>query len=89
MSFFNSEHEIFRKTVRQFAEKELLPHQKEWEENCDVPRSVFKRAGDLGLLGVHYPEEVGGSGGDYWFEVCLVEELMRSRMNGLVMHLLS
>jgi len=79
---------MFRKTVRQFAEQELLPHQKEWEEGGDFPRSVFQRAGELGLLGVHYPEEVGGSGGDYWFEVCLVEELMRCRMNGLVMDLL-
>jgi len=88
MTPFTLEHEIFRKTVRQFAENELLPHQKEWEESGDVPRSVFKKAGDLGLLGVHYPEEVGGSGGDYWFEVCLVEEMMRSRMNGLVMDIL-
>ncbi len=87
-SYFSSEHELFRKSVRQFALTELLPHQKEWEEKGDFPRSVFKRAGELGLLGVHYPEEVGGSGGDYWFEVCLVEELMRSRMNGLVMDLL-
>ncbi len=87
-NFFSPEHEIFRKTVRQFAENELLPHQKEWEESGDVPKSVFKKAGDLGLLGVHYPEEVGGSGGDYWFEVCLVEEMMRCRMNGLVMDML-
>jgi citronellyl-CoA dehydrogenase len=87
-NFFTPEHELFRKTVRDFAEKELLPHQKEWEEGEEFPRSVFKRAGDLGLLGVHYPEEVGGSGGDYWFEVCVVEELMRCRMNGLVMDLL-
>jgi len=88
MNFFTPEHELFRKTVRDFAEKELLPHQKEWEEGGEFPKSVFKRAGELGLLGVHYPEEVGGSGGDYWFEVCLVEELMRCRMNGLVMDLL-
>lgn len=88
MTYFTPEHEMFRKTVRQFAETELLPHQKEWEEKCDVPKSIFKRAGDLGLLGVHYPEEVGGSGGDYWFEVCLVEEMMRCRMNGLVMDML-
>ncbi len=88
MTHFTEEHQLFRKTVRQFAETELLPHQKEWESACDFPKSVFKRAGELGLLGVHYPEEVGGSGGDYWFEVCLVEELMRCRMNGLVMDLL-
>jgi alkylation response protein AidB-like acyl-CoA dehydrogenase len=86
--FFTSEHELFRKTVRDFAERELLPHQKEWEKAGEFPRDVFRRAGELGFLGVHYPEEVGGAGGDYWFEVCLVEELMRCRMNGLVMDLL-
>ncbi len=87
-SFFTPEHELFRKTVRQFAEQELLPHQKEWEESGEFPRWVFEKAGELGLLGVHYPESIGGGGGDYWFEVCLVEEMMRCRMNGLVMDLL-
>ncbi|MBL7684777.1 MAG: acyl-CoA dehydrogenase family protein [Deltaproteobacteria bacterium] len=88
MTFFTPYHEFFLKKLRQFAEKELLPHQKEWENNEEFPRWVFEKAGELGLLGVHYPTEVGGAGGDYWFEVCLVEELMHSRMNGLVMDLL-
>ena len=60
---FTAEHEMFRKTVRDWAENELLPHQKEWEVAHDVPRSVFKRAGDLGFFGVTYPEAVGGAGG--------------------------
>src|SRR5262245_46488082 len=86
--FLTAEHQLFRKTLRDLAERELLPHQKEWEKAGEFPREIFQRAGELGFLGVHYPEEVGGSGGDYWFEVCLVEELMRCRMNGLVMDLL-
>ena len=56
---FTPEHEIFRKTVRDFAEKELLPHKEEWEHAKTFPKSVFKRAGELGLLGICFPEDVG------------------------------
>lgn len=85
---FTPEHELFRKTVRDFAEKELLPHQKEWEAARGFPREIFKRAGDLGLIGVCFPEEVGGSGGDYWFKVVFCEEIVRCRMAGLAMDLM-
>ncbi len=85
---FTTEHELFRKTVRDFAEKELLPHKEEWEKAKDFPKSVFKKAGELGILGVCFPEEVGGSGGDYWFKVVFCEEIVRCRMAGLAMDLL-
>ncbi len=84
---FTSEHELFRKTVRDFAEKELLPHKEEWEKNKDFPKWVFKRAGELGLLGICFPESVGGSGGDYWFKVVFCEEIIRCRMAGVAMDL--
>ena len=85
---FTHEHELFRKTVRDFAEKELLPHKEEWEKNCDFPKSVFKRSGELGILGVCFSPEVGGSGGDYWYKVVFCEEIVRCRMAGLSMDLL-
>lgn len=85
---FSTEHELFRKTVRDFAEKDLLPHKNEWEEERDFPREVFKKAGDLGILGVCFPEEVGGSAGDYWFKVVFCEEIVRCRMAGLAMDLM-
>ncbi|HSA59186.1 MAG TPA: acyl-CoA dehydrogenase family protein [bacterium] len=85
---FSPEHELFRKTVRDFAEKELLPHKEEWEKAKDFPKSVFKMAGDLGILGVCFPESVGGSGGDYWFKVVFCEEIIRCRMAGVAMDLL-
>ncbi|QQR81596.1 MAG: acyl-CoA dehydrogenase family protein [Deltaproteobacteria bacterium] len=85
--FSTPEHEIFRKTVRDFAEKELLPHKEEWETAKTFPKSVFKRAGDLGLLGVCFPEEVGGSGCDYWYKVIFCEEILRCRMAGVAMDL--
>ena len=84
---FTAEHEMFRRTVRDFAEKELLPHKEEWEKNRGFPRTIFKRAGDLGLLGVCFPESVGGSGGDYWYKVVFCEEIIRCRMAGVAMDL--
>jgi citronellyl-CoA dehydrogenase len=85
---FAEAHEHFRKTVRQFCERELLPHALEWERDELFPNWVFKRAGELGIFGAHYPEEVGGAGGDYWFSVVKSEELPRCRMAGVAMGLL-
>ncbi len=85
---FTEEHDLFRKQVRAFAEKELAPHVQEWEQDCLFPNWVFKKAGELGILGAHYPEEVGGGGGDYWFSVAKSEELVRCEMAGVTMGLL-
>ncbi len=85
---FVDEHDQFRKTVRAFAEKELAPHVEEWEESGCFPNSVFKRAGELGILGAHFPEEHGGGGLDYWFSVVKAEELPRCKSAGVGMGLL-
>ncbi len=85
---FTEEHQQFRQTVRSFCERELAPHVAEWERDELFPNWVFKRAGELGILGAHYPEEVGGAGGDYWFSVAKSEELPRCRMSGVAMGLL-
>jgi citronellyl-CoA dehydrogenase len=85
---FTPEHELFRKTVTSFVEKELAPHVDEWEEAELFPNEVFKRAGQLGILGAHYPEEVGGGGGDYWFSIAKSEELPKCGAGGVSMGLL-
>jgi len=85
---FTSDHELFRKTVRDFAEKELLPNRKEWEAARQFPEELFKRAGQLGFFGICYPESVGGSGADYWFKAVFCEEMVRCRMAGLLMDFL-
>ncbi len=85
---FTEEHEHFRKTVRDFAEKELLPHAEQWEKDELFPDAVFRRAGELGILGAHYPEDKGGAGGDYWFSVVKAQELPRCQMAGTTMGLL-
>src|SRR5579864_7750517 len=85
---FTEEHQLFRATVRGFCERELLPHVDEWEADELFPAWVFRRAGELGILGAHYPRAVGGAGGDYWFSVAKSEELPRCRMAGVSMGLL-
>jgi citronellyl-CoA dehydrogenase len=85
---FSEEHQQFRKTVRRFCEVELAPHASEWERDELFPNWVFKRAGDLGILGAHYPADVGGAGGDYWFSVAKAEELPRCAAGGVSMGLL-
>jgi len=87
-TFFTDEHEIFRKSFREFVERELAPYTSEWERAESFPREVFKRMGDLGYLGLSYPEELGGGGGDYWYTVVYGEELIRSGSGGLNMSLM-
>jgi citronellyl-CoA dehydrogenase len=86
--FFKDEHRMFRGMVRQFVETELAPHADEWEEAELFPREVFKKAGELGLLGLNYKEDVGGSNLDYWYTVARTEEYVRSRCAGVNMALL-
>jgi len=85
---FSEEHDLFRKQVRQFVEKELAPNASQWEDDELFPNWVFKRAGELGILGAHYPEDVGGGGGDYWFSIAKSEELVRIGSAGVGMGLL-
>lgn len=85
---FTAEHELFRKQVRTFCEKELAPHTAEWERDELFPSWVFKRAGELGILGAHYPEDVGGAGGDYWYSIAKSEEFVRIGSAGVGMGLL-
>jgi citronellyl-CoA dehydrogenase len=82
---FSAEHEEMRQVIRRFVEKELAPYADEWEAAEYFPDSVFKRMGELGFLGLWYPEEYGGSGGDYLYSVVLAEEMSRSRCGGLGM----
>ncbi len=87
-TYFTEEHEIFRKQVRDFAEKELAPHAEEWEEAGIFPRWVFERAGEMGLLGIRYPQEYGGTEADYWYTVVYAEEIVRCLSAGVVLALM-
>lgn len=75
---FSEEHEIFRSAVRRFIEAEIAPRYADWEKEGCVPRSLWLKAGEAGLLGCSIPEEYGGAGADHLFDFVLVEELARA-----------
>lgn len=70
---YESEHEIFRDSVRKFFEKELHPNREAWEEARRVPPEFWRKAGEAGLLCPNMPEEFGGAGGDFRYN-CIVDE---------------
>ncbi len=76
------ERDQLRKTVRSFAEREILPHVHEWESLGELPRALHRRAGDAGLLGAAFPEDVGGGGGDGADAVTICEELHEAGVPG-------
>lgn len=80
---FTHEHEMFRSLVRRFVEDEIEPHVDDWEDRESIPRSLFERMGELGLLGIEYPKQYGGSDADVWMTVVLAEELARCRSGGV------
>ncbi len=79
---FNEEHEAFRDTVRRFLDKEVAPFHAQWEHDGIVPREVWLKAGETGMLCCTVPEEYGGLGLDYLFDVIVFEELARSGLTG-------
>ena len=83
MEHFRDEHELFRSAVRRFVEEEIVPNVDEWEERGEIPRSLFRKLGELGFLGVEYPPEYGGGGADFWMTVVLAEEMARCRAGGV------
>jgi len=79
---FTEEHELLRRTVRAFIEKEVWPEIDQWEESEEIPRWIWRRMGDLGLLGLEHPPEHGGGGADFLATLVFAEELARSRSGG-------
>ena len=80
------EHEELRRTVERFVEQELNPHVDEWEDAGIFPaHEVFKKLGDLGLLGLTKPEAYGGAALDYSYSVVMAEALGNTRCGGVPM----
>jgi acyl-CoA dehydrogenase len=80
---FTDEHEQLREAIRRFVATELRPHVGEWEDAEWFPNEVFERMAELGYLGLKYPEEYGGQGGDHVHDAVLVEELTGAGSGGL------
>lgn len=77
-------HDLLRRTVRSFVEREIIPYVEDWEREGEVPREIFRRCGELGLFGWKFPEKYGGLGEDYLAEAVVVEELNRCGSGGAV-----
>ncbi|MGH8920265.1 MAG: acyl-CoA dehydrogenase family protein, partial [Actinomycetes bacterium] len=83
MSIWNTpERDQLRKTVRAFAEREIIPHIDEWERDGDLPRDLHRSAAHAGQLGAELPETVGGGGGDAADSLIVCEELHRAGVPG-------
>jgi acyl-CoA dehydrogenase len=80
---FTKEHDAFRETVRQFIAREVAPHADEWEAARTFPRELFRRFGELDLLGLTVPEKYGGTNAGPIYEAVLMEELSRGGSGGV------
>jgi len=79
---FTDEHEELRESARRFVSKEIAPNVEDWDKEREFPRELFTRCGELGLLGLKFPEEYGGQGGTYVHDAVWIEELSRSGGSG-------
>ncbi len=76
--YFKEEHHMFRESVRDFFQKEVMPHVAEWEENRRIPKDIWKKMGDMGYLGLYHQEKYGGMAADIWYSVIFLEELAKT-----------
>jgi acyl-CoA dehydrogenase len=86
-TLFSAEHETFRDTVRRFIATEITPYHSDWEKAGEVPRSLWRKAGELGLLCCGVPEEYGGMGGDFLHATIMMEEMARAGATGPTFYL--
>ncbi|NNE33449.1 MAG: acyl-CoA dehydrogenase [Winogradskyella sp.] len=80
--YFTEEHNLFRESLRDFLQKEVLPHIDKWEETGQIERFIWKKFGDMGYFGLAYPEKYGGLDLDLFYTVILLEELQRMNSGG-------
>ena len=84
--FFTEEHHIFRQGLKDFLQKEVAPHIDQWEEELRTPKEIWKKFGDMGYMGLNYPESLGGVGGDFWYSVVFCEELSKMWSGGFAIN---
>lgn len=82
-TLFNSDHDGFRDMVRKFLDKEAAPYHAQWEEEGQVSRELWRKAGENGLLCPTVTEEYGGVGADYLYSVIVMEEVARAGLTGI------
>jgi alkylation response protein AidB-like acyl-CoA dehydrogenase len=80
--YFTEEHNLFRESLRDFLQKEVVPHIEKWEKTGTIERFIWKKFGDMGYFGLAYPEQYGGLDLDLFYTVILLEELQRINSGG-------
>lgn len=80
--YFTEEHNLFRESLRDFLQKEVVPHIEKWEQTGSIERFIWKKFGDMGYFGLAYPEKYGGLDLDLFYTVILLEELQRINSGG-------
>jgi alkylation response protein AidB-like acyl-CoA dehydrogenase len=80
--YFTEEHELFRKSLKDFLQKEVTPNIETWEKTGIIDRAIWTKMGDMGYFGLVYPEEYGGLGLDVFYTVILLEELQKINSGG-------
>ncbi|MFQ5650110.1 MAG: acyl-CoA dehydrogenase family protein [bacterium] len=80
--YFTEDHELFRDTVRQFMQTEVIPFANEWEKQQRIPREIWQKMGELGFLGINFPEKYGGAAADFFYTVVFLEEVGHCALAG-------
>ncbi|MGL6112849.1 MAG: acyl-CoA dehydrogenase family protein [Rubrivivax sp.] len=81
--YFSPGHDEFRRTVRAFVDREIAPHVTAWDEAGTFPRALYRKAADIGLIGMGYPEDLGGTPADLFYGIVAAEEIARAGSGGL------
>lgn len=81
--YFGEDHQSFRQSLRAFVDSEIIPNVDAWEAQGRLPRELYRKAAGLGIQGVLFPEDVGGSDGDFFMQVVVTEELARCGAGGV------
>ena len=88
-NYYTPEHEQFRRTMREFVTREITPFVNEWDEAEEFPRDLYRKAAGIGLLGLGYPEEYGGTPADIFYSIVATDELARAGSGGVSASLMS
>ncbi len=80
--YFTPNHHLFRQSLRDFLQREVMPHINQWEEDGELPRSIYQKFGEMGYFGLMQPEKYGGLDLDIWYTVILNEEIVRVNSGG-------
>ena len=87
--FYTADHEAFRDVMRRFVSREIEPYAHEWDEAGEFPRELYRKAAEIGLLGLGFPEEYGGVAADQFMKIVASQELARAGAGGVSSSLMS